>query len=94
MPQVASRVPTVPCTVTSRARSLCQRFTGDLMIRGSLSRSDALRRAGEVDRLRLPTLLGRGRSFTPPDLGPRRLSLARAQSFEGGLVVLEDTVWR
>ncbi len=78
-------------------RSLRQRVAGDLMIWGSLSLSDALLRAGEVDRLRLrmlPTLLGRGRSFTPPDLGPRRLSLARARSFEGGLVVLEYAVLR
>lgn len=73
-------------------RSLRHRFTGDLIIWGSLSLSDALLRAGEVDVLRLrvvPVLLGRGRSFAPPDLGLHRLSLARAQSFAGGLVVLE-----
>lgn len=73
-------------------RSVRHRVTGDLIIWGSLSLSDALLRADEVDVLRLrvvPVLLGRGRSFTPPDLGLRRLSLARSQSFEGGLVVLE-----
>jgi dihydrofolate reductase len=73
-------------------RSLRQRFTGDLIVWGSLSLSDALLRAEEVDVLRLrvvPVLLGRGRSFAPPDLGLRRLSLATAQPFEGGLVVLE-----
>jgi dihydrofolate reductase len=73
-------------------RGLRQRFTGDLIVWGSLSLSDALLRAGEVDVLRLrvvPVLLGRGRSFTPSDLGLRRLSLAAAQSFTGGLVVLE-----
>jgi dihydrofolate reductase len=73
-------------------RGLRHRFTGNLIVWGSLSLSDALLRAGEVDVLRLrvlPMLLGRGRSFAPPDLGLRRLSLATAQSFAGGLVVLE-----
>lgn len=73
-------------------RSLRQRFTGDLIVWGSLSLSDALLRADEVDVLRLrvvPVLLGRGRSFTPSDLGLRRLSLTSAQSFADGLVVLE-----
>ena len=75
-----------------RRRGLRHRFTGDLIVWGSLSLSDALLRANEVDVLRLrvlPVLLGRGRSFTPSDLGLRRLSLATAQSFAGGLVVLE-----
>ena len=47
---------------------------------------------GEADVLRLrvlPVLLGCGRSFSPSDLGMRRLSLASAQSFAGGLVGLE-----
>lgn len=73
-------------------RGLRHRFTGNLIVWGSLSLSDALLRAGEVDVLRLrvlPMLLGRGRSFAPSDLGLRRLSLATAQSFAGGLVVLE-----
>lgn len=73
-------------------RSLRDRFAGDLIVWGSLSLSDALLRADEVDVLRLrvlPLLLGRGRSFSPPDVGLRRLSLATAQSFAGGLVVLE-----
>ena len=76
-------------------RSLRQRFTGNLIVWGSLSLSDALLRAGEVDVLRLrvlPVLLGRGRSFTPADLGLRRLSLATAKSFAGGLVVLEYNI--
>jgi hypothetical protein len=94
MQRVVGTMPMAPRTAAPRARGLGQHFTGDLMIRGGLSRSDALGCAGEVDRLRLPTLLGRGRSFTPPDLRPRRLWLTRAQSFEGGLVVLEYAVWR
>ena len=78
-------------------RSLRHRFTGDLIVWGSLSLSDALLRADEVDVLRLrvvPVLLGRGRSFTPSDLGLRRLSLTTAQSFAGGLVVLEYSAAR
>lgn len=73
-------------------RGLRERLAGDLIIWGSLTLTDALLRAGAVDVLRLrivPVLLGRGRSFAPPDLGPRRLSLATARSFAGGLVVLE-----
>ncbi len=73
-------------------RGLRHRFTGNLIVWGSLSLSDALLRAGEVDVLRLrvlPVLLGRGRSFAPSDLGLRRLSLTTAKSFARGLVVLE-----
>jgi dihydrofolate reductase len=76
----------------SAVRSVRHRFAGDLIIWGSLTLSDALMRAGEVDVLRLrvlPVLLGRGRSFAPPDLVARRLSLVTAQSFARGLVVLE-----
>ncbi|WP_341675498.1 dihydrofolate reductase family protein [Niveibacterium sp. SC-1] len=73
-------------------RALRQRIAGNLIIWGSLTLSDALLRAGEADVLRLrvlPVLLGRGRSFAPADLGTRRMSLVAAQSFAGGLVVLE-----
>jgi len=73
-------------------RALRHRFAGKLIIWGSLTLTDALLRAGEVDILRLrvlPLLLGRGRSFAPPDLGVRQLSLASAQTFERGLMVLE-----
>jgi dihydrofolate reductase len=78
-------------------RGLRHRFTGNLIVWGSLSLSDALLRAGEVDVLRLrvlPVLIGRGRSFTASDLGLRQLSLATARSFAGGLVVLEYNVTR
>ncbi|MES2823519.1 MAG: dihydrofolate reductase family protein [Pseudomonadota bacterium] len=73
-------------------RGLRQRFAGDLIIWGSLTLSDALLRAGEVDVLRLrvlPILIGNGRSFAPSDLGLRQLSLASVQSFAGGLMVTE-----
>lgn len=78
-------------------RGLRQRFAGDLILWGSMQLSDALLRAGEVDVLRLrvlPLLLGRGRSFAPPDVGLRPLSLSRAQAFAGGLVVMEYGVQR
>lgn len=73
-------------------RGLRHRFAGDLIVWGSLSLSDALLRANEVDVLRLrvvPTLLGRGRSFAPPEPGARSWSLASSRSFAGGLVVSE-----
>lgn len=75
-------------------RGLRQRFEGDLIVWGSLSLSDALLRAGEVDVLRLrmlPVLLGGGRPFVPPGLDPRPLSL-RHGAFAGGVVVLEYEV--
>lgn len=78
-------------------RGLRQRFAGNLIIWGSLSLTDALFRAGEVDVLRLrvlPMLLGRGRSFAPPDLGSRPLAANTARCFKGGLVVLEYDVAR
>jgi len=76
----------------AQVRALRERFEGNLIVWGSLSLSDALLRAGEVDVLRLrvlPVLLGRGRSFAPSDLGQRNLALSTAQAFPGGLVVLE-----
>lgn len=78
-------------------RRLRSRFAGDLIVWGSLTLSDALLHADEVDVLRLrvlPVLLGRGRSFCPPDLGLRHLSLTSAQSFAGQLVVLEYATGR
>lgn len=73
-------------------RGLRQRFAGNLIIWGSLTLSDALLRADEVDVLRLrmlPLLTGTGRSFAPADLGLRQMSLASVQSFAGGLMVIE-----
>jgi dihydrofolate reductase len=76
----------------STVRDLRRRHDGHLIVWGSLTLSDALLRAGEIDVLRLrvlPLLLGRGRSFSPADLGLRRLSLASMRSFEGGVLLLE-----
>lgn len=73
-------------------RALRARIDGDLILWGSLSLSDALLRANQVDLLRLrmlPVLIGSGRSFTPADLGEHRLSLAKTRSYPGGQVVLE-----
>lgn len=73
-------------------RDLRHRFAGNTIIWGSLTLTDALLRAGEVDILRLrvlPVLVGSGRSFAPSDLGVRPLSLASAKSFAGGLIVIE-----
>ena len=78
-------------------RDLRKRFPGNLIVWGSLTLCDALLRAGEVDVLRLrvlPILLGRGRSFAPSDLGSRMLSLSIAQSFAGGVVLLEYNLER
>lgn len=73
-------------------RGLRARIPGDLIVWGSLTLADALLRAGEVDVLRLrivPVLLGRGRPFAPAGSARRAWSLAQAQAFDGGLVVLE-----
>lgn len=73
-------------------RKLRARIHGDLIVWGSLTLADALLLADEVDVLRLrlvPVLIGAGRSFTPGDLGERKLKLASAQSYAEGLVVLE-----
>lgn len=78
-------------------RALRQRFTGKLIVWGSLTLTDALLRAGEVDMLRLrmlPVLLGGGRSFAPSGLGLREMSLAKAKAFAGGQVLLEYDVAR
>ncbi|MBO9716686.1 MAG: dihydrofolate reductase family protein [Pseudoxanthomonas sp.] len=73
-------------------RDLRTRIDGNLVIWGSLTLTDALLRAGQVDVLRLrivPVLLGRGRRVAPPGTGRRDWSLAQAKTFDGGLVVLE-----
>lgn len=77
---------------TASVRALRRRVEGDLIIWGSLTLSDALLRAGEVDVLRLrivPVLIGAGRSFAPPDIGRRELVLQSIRAYAQGLVVLE-----
>lgn len=73
-------------------RTLRGRTVGNLVVWGSLSLSHALLRAREVDVVRLrvlPLVLGRGRSFVPPDIGLRRLSLASSRAFAGGVLLVE-----
>lgn len=73
-------------------RALRERVDGDLVVWGSLSLSDALLLAGEVDVLRLrivPTLIGAGRSFTPAGLGRRALVLEDSKAYPQGFVVLQ-----
>ena len=73
-------------------RSLRQRIDGDLMIWGSLTLTDALFRAREVDVLRLRTvafLLGEGRSFAPDGMGELKLSLQHAYAYPSGHIVMQ-----
>ncbi|MFF2388408.1 dihydrofolate reductase family protein [Agromyces sp. NPDC058104] len=73
-----------------QAAALKERF-GAVIVWGSLVLTDALFAAGLVDALHLrvvPTLLGDGRSFTPPQLGEGRLELDRASARPGGVVSL------
>ena len=73
-------------------RALRGRIDGDIIVWGSLTLSDALLRAGEVDVLRLrvvPVLLGAGRSFAPVGIRRRSLKLDKARSFETGNMVLQ-----
>jgi len=73
-------------------RTLRSNVDGDLIVWGSLTLCDALLRAGEVDVLRLrvvPVLIGTGRSFAPPDLGQRDLTLYSVRDYPQGLIVIE-----
>lgn len=72
------------------ARALKGRFS-HIVVWGSLTLADALFEAGLVDQLRLrlvPVLIGEGRSFTPPDLGERRLKLDHTVQQPSGHVTL------
>ncbi|GAA4379932.1 dihydrofolate reductase family protein [Agromyces bauzanensis] len=76
------------------AAALKERFDG-IVVWGSLTLADALFEAGLVDELRLrvlPVLIGAGRSFTPADLGERRLDLDRVVSLPSGVVSLRYVV--
>lgn len=73
-------------------RGLRQRIDGDLVIWGSLTLTDALFRAREVDVLRLrmlPRLLGEGRSFAPAGIGDLELALEHVRPYPGGHVVVQ-----
>ena len=78
-------------------RRLRGRYSGDLIIWGSLTLTDALFRAGEVDVLRLrivPTLIGAGRGPTPEDLPLTGITLVGTRVFAGGQVTLEYALAR
>jgi dihydrofolate reductase len=66
-----------------------------VIVWGSLTLADTLLRAGLVDELHLrivPVLLGDGRSFTPADVGDRRLELNHLEARPGGVVSLRYAV--
>jgi dihydrofolate reductase len=70
------------------AGALKARFDA-IVVWGSLTLADALLDAGLVDELRLrvvPVLIGEGRSFTPNDLGERRLQLDHVVAHPSGHV--------
>lgn len=73
---------------------LKERFDA-VIVWGSLTLADALLRAGLVDELHLrivPVLLGDGRSFTPAEVGDRRLELDHLAARPGGVVSLRYRV--
>ena len=68
--------------------ALKERYDG-IIVWGSLTLADALLVAGLVDELRLrvvPVLIGAGRSFTPANLGERRLALDHVVPYPTGHV--------
>lgn len=72
------------------AAGLKERFQG-IVVWGSLTLADALFQAHLVDELRLrvvPVLIGEGRSFTPANLGERRLALDHVVSHPSGHIGL------
>lgn len=74
--------------------ALKERFD-TVIVWGSLTLADALLQAGLVDELHLrivPMLLGDGRSFTPSDVGGRRLELDHVATKPGGVVSLRYAV--
>lgn len=76
------------------AAGLKERFDA-VIVWGSLTLADALLKAGLVDELHLrivPVLLGDGRSFTPADVGDRRLELDHLAERPGGVVSLRYAV--
>ncbi len=81
----------LPGDGVAAARALRDQFAS-VVVWGSLTLADELLRAGAVDVLRLrvaPVLLGAGRSFTPHNLGERRLRLERAEAHPTGHVTAQ-----
>ena len=73
-------------------RRLKAATTGDLMVWGSLTLTEALFAAGEVDRLRLrviPVLIGTGRTLAPTVTTDTNLTLVASRSFPRGHVTLD-----
>ena len=76
------------------AARLKERYDG-IVVWGSFMLADALFAAGLVDELRLrvvPVLIGEGRSFTPADLGERRLELDHVATHPSGHLALSYRV--
>ena len=76
-------------------RALKQRYSGDLIVWGSLTLVDSLLAAGLVDVLRLrivPKLLGAGRGISPATLGLTDLELTASQVHPRGQVTLQYAV--
>jgi len=76
-------------------RRLKAHTTGDLIVWGSLTLTEALFAAGEVDRLRLriiPVLIGTGRTLAPTVSGQTTLTLIDSRSFPRGHVTLDYRV--
>ena len=89
-----------PATIESgdaadTVRRLKNAIDRDLIVWGSLSLTEALFRAAEVDVVRLvvlPVALGSGRGVFPPEGEPLRLKLESSATFDGELVELEYSV--
>lgn len=76
-------------------RRLKSATSGDLMIWGSLTLTEALFAAGEVDRLRLrviPVLIGTGRTLAPTISADTNLKLVDSRSYPRGHVTLDYRV--
>ncbi|TPW70730.1 dihydrofolate reductase family protein [Schumannella sp. 10F1B-5-1] len=79
------------------ARRLLDRYTGAVIVWGSLTLTDALFRAGLVDTVRfrtLPALLGGGRPATPPELGLLPLTHVSTRAYPAGQITTEYRVRR
>lgn len=66
--------------------------TGDIVLWGSLTLSEAFFAAGEVDAVRLvvmPVVIGAGRGVFPAAQNPAVLSLLSSRTYDAGLIELE-----